>query len=134
VGYALLLECSFLAIGALVGTLSGTKAQAFGYSLFIWFFFVLFYDLLAMGATFLLSERAGNRFIFISIFGNPVALDRVGSLMALGDPAVFGYAGAALVKFLGGHALSNLVLISGLIIWTVVPITAVSKTLRKRDI
>ena len=134
VGYALLLECSFLSLGAAIAILSGTKAQAFGYSLFVWFFFVLFYDLLVMGTTFLLNERAGNRFIFVSLFGNPVDLTRVGSLMVLGDPAIFGYAGAALVKFLGGYALSNFVLISGLIIWTIVPVAVVSLILQKHDI
>ncbi len=47
---------------------------------------------------------------------------RVGNLIALDDPAVFGYAGAALMKFLGGVALANITLILGLLIWIVLPL------------
>jgi len=134
VGYALLLECSFLALGATVGVLGRTRARSFGYSLFVWFFFVLFYDLLAMGITFLLRERAANTFIFLSLFGNPVDLARVGSLIALGDPSIFGYAGAALVKFLGGRGQSALLLAGGLVLWIAVPLGFAARILRRQDI
>jgi Cu-processing system permease protein len=134
VGYGLLLECCFLSLGALIGIAGGTKAKSLGYSLFLWFFFVLFYDLLAMGITFILNERAANVFIFLSLFGNPVDLARVGSLVALGDPSIFGYAGAALIKFLGGRAASTLLLIVGLVLWICVPLVISARILRKRDI
>jgi hypothetical membrane protein len=42
-----------------------------------WFFLVLFYDLLVMGAGFLLTERAAKMLTFLSLFGNPVDLARV---------------------------------------------------------
>ncbi len=133
VGYALLLESAFISLGAMIAVLGGTRGRALGYSLFLWFFFVLFYDLLAVGITFLLRERAANVFIFVSLFGNPVDLARVGSLIALGDPAIFGYAGAALVKFLGGPTASTLLVVAGLILWTAVPLVVADLILRRQD-
>ena len=64
VAFALLLALVFLSLAALVSTLCHRKAKAFGLILFLWFFFVLFYDLVVIGATFLLKERTANLFIF----------------------------------------------------------------------
>lgn len=134
VGYSLLLTLVFLSLGALAAVLSGTKAKALAYSLFLWFFFVLFYDLFVIGLTFVLTERAANRFIFLSLFGNPVDMVRVSSLITLSDAAVFGPAGAALVKFLGGRAASNLLLLSGLVVWAVCPLLVADRVLRNQDL
>lgn len=134
VGFALLLAASFLSLGAMTAILAGGRAKGLGFSVFVWFFFVLFYDLLVMGMVFLLPEHTANQFIFLSLFGNPVDLGRVGSLIAMGDPAVFGYAGAALVKFLHGAALANLALIGGLVIWVVLPLLVADRVLRRQDI
>src|SRR5215831_14329720 len=46
VGLALLLALIFLVLGAMVALIAGKKVKALGFSLFLWFFFVLFYDLL----------------------------------------------------------------------------------------
>ena len=48
------------------------------------------------------SIRALKRMlIFLSLFGNPVDAARVAGLISAGDAAIFGAAGAALLKFLG---------------------------------
>lgn len=133
-GFALLLALIFLVIGALVATSCGSKAQAFGYALFVWFFFVLLYDLLVIGVTFVLKEHTANRFIFISLFGNPVDMARIGSLMALGDPSIFGAAGAALVKFLGGQTRAVLMLLAGLGLWVAVPILSAVSVLNRQNL
>ena len=122
VGFALSLAAAFVTLGAMAAILARGRAKGLGFAIFVWFFFVLFYDLLVMGIAFLLPEHSANQFIFLSLFGNPVDLARVGSLIAMDDPAVFGYAGMALVKFLGGTSLANVVLIGGLVIWIVVPL------------
>jgi len=54
VGLALFHALIFVSLAALVSTFCQRKAKAFGVALFLWFFFVLFYDLLVMGGTFLL--------------------------------------------------------------------------------
>ncbi|HEX5085525.1 MAG TPA: hypothetical protein VFY40_26105, partial [Blastocatellia bacterium] len=86
------------------------------------------------GATFLMRERAANKFIFASLFGNPADMARVACLMILDGKEVFGAAGAALVKFMGGERASLLLLLGGLIIWIVVPFLLAQRSLEKQDI
>ncbi len=134
VGFALLLAAAFLTLGAAAAIAARGGAKGLGFALIVWFFFVLLYDLLVMGMAFLLPEHTANQLIFISLFGNPIDLARVGSLIAMGDPAVFGYAGAALVKFLGGPSLANLALIGGLLSWILAPLIVSARVLRRQDI
>jgi len=134
VGLALLLALVFLSLGAMIAIILDDKAKALGAALFVWFFFVVFYDLLAIGMTFLFKERTANWFIFLSLFGNPVDLVRVSSLMNLGGITVFGTAGAALMKFLGGTALSSLLLSATLVAWIVGPFLVANRWLRTHDI
>jgi Cu-processing system permease protein len=134
IGLAQLLALVFLSLGALVATLAETRAKASGIALFVWFFFVLFYDLLVMGISFLLRERIANQFIFLSLFGNPVDMVRVSGLILMGNVTMFGAAGAGLIKFLGGRLISNLLLIGALLLWAIAPFLIASRSLRKRDI
>jgi len=133
-GYSLLLALVFLVIGALVAAACESKAKALGNALFAWFFFVLLYDLLVIGVTFVLKEHTANQFIFLSLFGNPVGMARVGSLMALGDPSMFGAAGAALVKFLGGQARATAILLAGLASWVAIPTAAAAHLLNRQEL
>ncbi|MFN8007780.1 MAG: ABC transporter permease subunit [Terriglobia bacterium] len=134
VGLSLLLALVFLALSALVAAWNRRKSKAFGVTLFLWFFFVLFYDLLVIGGTFLLQERLANRFLFISLAGNPVDMVRVASLIALDGKQIFGPAGAALVKFLGGDWASLVALALGLLFWIAFPIYLSSRSLKEQDI
>lgn len=131
---SLLLSLVFLALGALLAVLAGTRIRALGLALFAWFFLVLFYDLLVMGGAFLMKERTANLLIFLSLFGNPVDLARVAGLMSVGDVNIFGAAGAALFKFLGGKAACQVVLIAALMSWTTAPIAIATRVLRRRDL
>ena len=133
-GITLLLAAAFLAIGALVAVVAVKRTKAFGAALLVWFFFVLFYDLLIVGGAFLLKERTANQFIFLSLFGNPVDAARVASLIAVGDPTIFGAAGAMLTKFLGGRLASQVILLATLLGWTVSATSLAGYFLRKRDI
>jgi Cu-processing system permease protein len=134
VGLALLLALVFLSLSALVSVLCERKIKAFGGMLFMWFFFVLFYDLLVIGGTFLVKERVANALIFVSLFGNPVDMVRVASLIILDGKEVFGSAGAALVRFLGGERASLVLLLSGLGIWIVVPFWVSQLLLKRQDV
>jgi Cu-processing system permease protein len=134
VGLALGLALVFLGVAVLVSTASGRKAKAFGVSLFLWFFFVLFYDLLVVGIGTFLRGQAANTFLFLSLFGNPVDLVRVASLITLDNVTIFGAAGAALLRFLGGPAASLLLLIAALFLWAGLPLVAAARALRKQDL
>ncbi len=128
------LSLVFLSLSIVVSVASQRKSKAFGVSLFLWFFFVLFYDLLTLGGTLLLKGQSANVFLFLSLFGNPVDMVRVASLITLDNVTIFGAAGAALLRFLGGPTLSLVLLLAGLSIWIVLPLVGSHRLLRQQDI
>lgn len=134
VGFSLMLALIFLSLSAFISAVCRRQSKAFGVALAVWFFFVLFYDLLVIGFTFLLKERTANIFIFGSLFGNPVDMVRIGSLMTLNGKDIFGAGGAALLKFLGGESLSIVVLVTMLFLWTIAPLFCAERLLRRQDI
>ncbi|MEK7251375.1 MAG: ABC transporter permease subunit, partial [Bacteroidota bacterium] len=95
---SLALSFVFLSIAVLASTFSRRKSKAFGIALFLWFFFVLFYDLLALGGTMFLKGQTANTFLFLSLFGNPVDMVRVATLIILDNVTIFGAAGAAMLR------------------------------------
>jgi len=134
VALALLLALVFLCLAALVATANQRKAKAFGVSLFLWFFFVLFYDLLAIAATLWLRGGTANTFLFLSLFGNPVDMVRVAALIILDGVTIFGAAGAALLRFLGGKMASVALLVLGLSGWIIFPLWFSQRLLHRQDI
>ncbi len=134
VGHVLLLALAFLALGILVAIAGGRKPRAFGYALFLWFFFVLFYDLLVIGLTFLVPEPIANRMVFLSLFGNPVDLVRVSGFMTLDNPTIFGAAGVMLVRFFGGEGRAHAILMTGTMLWGILPAWLAQWLLRRQDI
>lgn len=131
---SLALALVFLSMALLVATASRRKAKAFGVAFFLWFFFVLFYDLLALGGTLLLRGQTANTFLFLSIFCNPVDMVRVATLIVLDNATIFGAAGAALIRFLGGGTLGTTVLAGALLVWTIVPLILSRHLIRGQDI
>ena len=134
VAFSLLLALIFLSLSAFLSVICRRKTKAFGVALFVWFFFVLFYDLLVIGGTFLFKERTANSLILGSLFGNPVDMVRVASLMTLNGKDIFGAGGAALLRFLGGEALSLVILMIALSLWVVAPLVAAQQLLKHQDI
>jgi Cu-processing system permease protein len=132
--FSLLLALIFLALSALASTICKRKVRTFGISLFLWFFFVIFYDLLVIGGSFLLREHNANLMLFYSLFGNPVDMVRVATLILLDGKDVFGAAGAALLRFFGEGFGSIFALCAGLLFWIVTPLTIASKILKTQDI
>jgi Cu-processing system permease protein len=131
---ALVLAFIFIGLGMMLAAVLETRARAFGATLAVWFFFVLFYDLLALGLTLLLEERTGNAFLFVSLFGNPVELIRVSTLLLTAGESIFGAAGAALVKFLGGRAAAFVSLAVALSFWSAMPLWFAARILNRRDL
>lgn len=134
VGLSLVLSLVFLAVSGMVAMVCQRQTKAFGISLLTWFFFVIFYDLLVLGGSLLFKERAANYFIFASLFGNPVDMVRVAGLIALQGEEVFGPAGAALVKFIGGQIYGFAALMISLVLWIAAPLLLSLKILKKQDI
>jgi ABC-type transport system involved in multi-copper enzyme maturation permease subunit len=134
VGLSLLLAFAFLSLALLVSTLAHRKSRAIGVSLFLWFFFVLFYDLLAIALTLFLRGEGANVAIFLSVFGNPVDMVRVATLIILDNVTIFGAAGAAMLRFLGGTGTAVSAVLSALLIWIFVPVMISCALLRHQDI
>ncbi|RPH37601.1 hypothetical protein EHM92_02255 [bacterium] len=128
------LAMAFLSIALLTTVLSRKRARAFGLALFLWFFFVLFYDLLALAGSLLFSGRSATLFVFWSLFGNPVDVVRVASLITLDNVTVFGVAGAALLRFLGGNAAGLAALLGVMLVWIVWPVLISGVLIKKQDI
>jgi Cu-processing system permease protein len=131
---SLLLALVFLCIAVVVATLYRRKSKAFGIALFLWFFFVLFYDLIAVAGSVIFSGQSANRFLFLSLFGNPVDMVRVAALIILDNVTIFGAAGAALLRFLGGSTISVLLLMTALLLWIGIPVLVSRRLLEKQDI
>ena len=130
---SLMLSLVFLSISLLVATANKRRSKSFGFALFLWFFFVIFYDLLTLGGTVLLRGQSGNLFLFVSLFGNPVDMVRVASLIILDNVTIFGAAGAALLRFLGGNTASMVLLGTGLLSWFVLPLVATHRLVKQQD-
>ncbi|HJZ11388.1 MAG TPA: ABC transporter permease subunit [Acidobacteriota bacterium] len=132
--FSLVLALIFICVAAAISTACRRKTQAFGVVLFVWFFFLLFYDLLVIGGTFLFKEKTANQFIFLSLFGNPVDIVRVSALLIMDGKEIFGPAGAALLKFLGGKTTSLILLAAASIAWIALPLFASRRLLDRQDI
>lgn len=134
VALSLLLSAVFLALSAFISVASRRQTRAFGAALAVWFFFVIFFDLLVLGGSLFLRERTANYFIFVSLLANPVGLVRVAGLIALNGEEAFGAAGPVLLKFTGGMINGLIVVLLGLIVWTLGPLLASVGILKRQDI
>ncbi len=134
VGFSLILALIFLCLAALVSALCQRRPVAFGIVLFLWFFFVLFYDLMVIGGTFIFTERSANIFLFTSLLGNPVGMVRIASLIVLDGKEIFGAAGAALMRYVGGERAGLALLLGALALWIILPILAARAVLKRQDI
>lgn len=124
----------FLSIALLTTVVSRRRVRAFGLALFLWFFYVLFYDLITLAVSLLFSGRPATLFIFWSLFGNPVDIIRVASLILLDNVTAFGVAGAALLRFLGGSGAALTILLCTMGVWIIGPILASRMVIMKQDI
>ncbi len=131
---SLVLAAVFLSIAGLSAMASKRRSRAFGLALFSWFFFVLLYDLLAIGIALLLSGPSSNLFLLFSLLGNPVDMVRVASLIILGNATIFGPAGAALLRYFGGTSASIGFLTIGMLLWVVTPVMISRSLIRRQDI
>jgi len=134
IALTLLLLLTFLCLGAFASVISDGRVHAFGVALGMWFVFVLFYDLITMGVACLVNPHAANTIVLFSLFGNPVDLARVGGLLIVGGPTLFGAAGTALVKMFGSAALTIVILSLAALFWSTLVLAATSRALVRREI
>ncbi|MGD9488023.1 MAG: ABC transporter permease subunit [Calditrichaceae bacterium] len=131
---SLVLGLIFLSISALISVITMKRTQALSIGLFVWFIFVILYDLLVM---WLASSFEGNvlrNVLFGMLFGNPVDLVRVGTLFVLGGKIMFGPTAGAVLKFVGGTGSGFLVLFTALLAWGGLPLALAIKIFSNKDL
>ncbi|MBY0493420.1 MAG: ABC transporter permease [Cyanobacteria bacterium] len=124
----------FLAIAALLGAWFERRIAALAASAFAWFFFVLFFDGIALASAVWLSGRAGARLLMLSVFLNPADLVRVLTLSFAGTPHLLGAAGESWQRFLGGPGWAALIACGALALWIAAPLTAARLAISRRDL
>ncbi len=134
VALSLVLAAVFVAIAVASAIAARRKVRAFGISLALWFFFVLFYDLLIIGTVTFIDGPLATTTLFVSLFGNPVDMIRVAALLSMENAAIFGPSGAALLRFLGGAWASGIAIAAGLALWIVCPLYLGQRLLKRQDL
>ena len=119
-GIAALVGASMLGVGVLISVSSRTAVQSQGAGVFVWFGFVLLYDLVLMGVL-----AAGNvpvQLLGFSLAANPVDAARVLGVLSLEpDLYLLGPAGAYLTARLS-RAGAAWVLLGSLALWASAPL------------
>jgi Cu-processing system permease protein len=134
VGFTLLVGLVFLAVASLLTLLARRGLRAYALVMVAWFGFVLLFDLLVVGATFVLPEAWANRLAVGAVFANPIDATRVATLLSVAGKELFGPAGAVLTRTLGGTAPATALLVSVLALWIVVPAALAIGALRRQDL
>jgi Cu-processing system permease protein len=115
---------AFLAVGLVVSTLAGEKSHALGGVLLAWVWFVLLFDLLALGAV--VGFDLPTAALVALLCANPATLFRLLVLSVAGS--VSGGFGAVLASV----PLDTASLAGALLAWTVVPVAVSAALLGRR--
>ncbi len=134
VGLSFMLAASFLSIALLIAIAMKRRLAALGTALGVWFFFVMFYDLVVMAMTLYLKKSVLSNVLIFGLLGNPVDMVRVMSLISVGGTTVFGPAGASLTKLLGSSASIGLLFSGMLLLWIVLPLGAAILLFRRQSL
>ncbi|MCC6381686.1 MAG: ABC transporter permease subunit [Dehalococcoidia bacterium] len=125
------LASATLSIGMLVSVLADSRVKALGGAMLLWFVLVLLYDLGAIGLALALSS-SGRTLLAVSL-ANPVESVRLLAVMSLErDLDVLGPLGAYLTERVG-TGTSTLLLVGGVVIWTVAPLAVAVRRFGRQD-
>lgn len=118
---SLLLTLIFLSVSMLVGVFSLTRFQALGSSLFLWAFFVLFYEFIVMGIVLVTPKNFVLTIFTISTLLNPVELIRVWTIIGLDSASIFGPNVYHLTVWSAG-VLGQLAFLASSLLWMILPV------------
>jgi len=132
--YNTLLAVIFVGLSVLIALVAGRRQIALGIAIGVWIFFELVYGMLMLGTTLYLPAKILKTSLLVGLFGNPVDIARVLSLLHVGGPHLFGPAGATLVKLAGSTVTATMVGIIGLIAWIVIPMLLAIRVFNRQDL
>jgi Cu-processing system permease protein len=119
-------------IGLLISAFSGSRVQALGVAMIVWFTAVLFFDLVAIGSV--SQASLGGTGLLLMILANPVEVVRVLAIIHLEpDLTVLGPFGGYLMETLGLWG-TTAVLSATLVAWTAVPVGLAAWVFHRRDV
>lgn len=132
--YNTLLAVIFVGLSVLISLLAGRRQIALGIAIGVWIFFELVYGMLMLGTTLYLPAKILKTSLLVGLFGNPLDIARVLSLLHVGGPHLFGPAGATLIKLAGSPAMATAIGIVGLIAWMVIPVLLAISVFNRQDL
>lgn len=116
----------FLSISVLISTLASEKTHALGLSLLAWVWFVLIYDLLALGA--IATLDVPGEALSVLVLSNPADVFRVIILTGMNTTA------GGFAAIYADTGLSMAVLVGTLIVWGIVPLALAARLVRRRSL
>jgi len=82
---SVLLGCAFLSLAVMVSVFATDRTRASGVAIALWFFFVLIFDLLLLGALVVTGGQTGGEFFPYLLLANPADVFRILNIFSLED-------------------------------------------------
>lgn len=117
VGSAILMGLAFLSVSMLVSVLASDRVRASGVAIALWFFFVLIFDLLLMGALVMSQGRLGSGAFATLLMCNPADVFRLMNIFS-SEQAQSMY---GLATVMPGPLTEPATLLAVMLAWIVVP-------------
>lgn len=130
---SLFLAWSFLSISFFSSVLFLEKNRAIGFALFLWFDFVVFYDLVLIGLITGFEGIPYKPVLLTMLFLNPVDLVRTLVLLAVGLSALLGPTGAVITKAFGTLWGGTTIGLS-LLFWLLIPLVVAGILFERKDL
>lgn len=131
---AALLLSACLAVGLAIGVQVRSRGRALAMAIVTWCVMLVGVDLLAIGLLSVLPAGAATWPLSVLLIANPLDAARTLGLALFQADAIAGPTGAALRAVLRGWGWGGVVLVSGIVAWTVVPLRVAVRTFASRDL
>jgi len=82
---SVLLGCAFLSLAVMLSVFAADRARASGLAIAMWFFFVLVFDLLLLGALVVTGGQWGGEIFPYLLLANPADVFRILNIFTLAD-------------------------------------------------
>ncbi len=129
-----LLAAVFTGLSMLIALVSGRRPVALGIAIGVWVFFELVYGLLMLATTLYLPAKIVSNVLLAGLAGNPIDIVRVLCLLQVGGPALFGPAGATLIKITGSATVATAIGLAIVALWIVVPLVIAMWVFKRQDL
>jgi len=124
---SVLLGCAFLSLAVMLSTFAADRTRASGLAIATWFFFVLVFDLLLLGALVVTGGQWGGEFFPYLLLANPADVFRILNIFSLDDVRILYGLATVFPRALANPWLLGLVMFA----WIAVPLGIASWRFRK---